>query len=118
MRTALIAISILLATQVPAQETYQSGDMVHVKSASLWRVVAVPGDTVDLDRTGVYINRVRLPEFPRNLLSETVDMIRSMRVPDKHFLVIDEQQTRRTLKLSWSLTPADNLERPRDIPSQ
>src|SRR5688572_19773729 len=70
MRPLLAFVLLLTVAQAPA--SYQRGEVVRVKNETkipTVRVVAIPGDRVRIDDTGVYVNTERVTWVSGDLLA-------------------------------------------------
>lgn len=117
---ALVRIVAVLLLMVQSQVVYQRGDVVRVKSEAESRmvtVVALPGDRVRIDDTGVYVNGALVTWISPELLARLAKPWDPEIIPVDHYFVAGEQRTdvagRVSVSRYWALTGAENLERVR-----
>jgi hypothetical protein len=105
-------VAVVLMLQTAA---YQHGDLVFIRSEnSRATVVAVPGDRVRIDDSGVYVNSAPVTWISKELLLALPKPWAPEIIPTGHYFVAGESRTEQAGNVSmsrhWALTGANNLE--------
>jgi len=112
MNIRLVAAFLVLGTlSVQAQDTYQRGDLVRLRtddgSIVTPTVIAVAGDRLRLDDSGLFVNDVRVAVPPEFL--ETVKAGWQQTVPAAHYFVMQDAKAPRSVTRFWGLVPAERI---------
>ena len=107
---------LAMAATLPAQgATYNRGDQVRVQDASgepasppVQRVVAVPGDSVRVERKELYVNDKLVDGLSPELVA-TIERWESQVVAARHYLVMGEEKHEQSTVRSGSLIPAKRI---------
>ena len=124
MRSMLVAVIVLLACVVSAQQaTFERGDPVRVKPPTdntqpaatqlLLQVVAVPGDQIRADGSAVSVNDRLVTGFSLDFIARVAsrpEMIPNV-VPDGHYFVMGEQRSNQHISEYWGQHSGTRLER-------
>ena len=72
-------------------------------------VEAMPGDRVEINNSGIYVNGVAVaglsPEFTQN-----VEVSESLTVPEGHYFLVGESRSGASVSRYWALIPEDHIE--------
>ena len=110
----LITILAVFAVMVQTEVTLQRGDIVRIKSenAPLVRIVAVAGDRVRIDDSGVFVNGAAVTSISPELLSKPWE---PEIIPAGHYLVAGEERSESVSGVSvsryWALIGANKVEK-------
>lgn len=99
---------------VQSPVAYQHGDAVRIKSDAnipVVRIVAVAGDQVRIDDSGVYVNDAPVTWISPELLSKLTKPWEPEIIPVGHYFVAGEERTAVSVSRYWGLTGANNLEK-------
>jgi hypothetical protein len=92
-------------------DPYQRGALVRIRDVTkpaVFRIVAVPGDRIRADETGLYVNDAALAGFSRDFLTRFTWEPRT--IPENHYLVMGEQRLNDEISEDASLQPASFIE--------
>jgi hypothetical protein len=113
----IVLVHLLHAQDAPS---FQRGEVVRVKSdpqPSEFRVIAIAGDHVRVDRSGIYVNEIWIG-LSREMRDSMMETWSSETVPAGHYFVVGEEriETEGRVRISRSsaLTGAGNLEKMRE----
>ena len=105
----------LVMAQAPV---FQRGDSVHVKGETkvkTVRVLALPGDRVRIDDSGVYVNGSKIDWVSGDLLSALPKPWTPEVMADRQYLVAGSERTESNGTLNkgeyWGYVPDDSLEK-------
>ena len=115
LKSFLVVVAAVITVPLgSAQSPYMRGDTVRLTDQEKGarfpdsRVVAVPGDRVRIDRSGVAVNGLVVSGVSRELLqtvAETWDQL----VPEAHYFVIGESGAATDMVRYYGMIPAKNI---------
>ena len=113
MRTALVALVVLVSTALQAQSPgmFRRGELVRVRDVArptVLTIVGLPDDVVQADESGVYINDVALTGFSREFLTRH-KWARQV-VQFDHYVVMGEERLNQGAREHFGIYPADRIE--------
>ena len=111
MRRFVLLASLLIGAVVGAQSPpFQRGDQVSVQNAdgaaaepSVQIVIALAGDRLRVDQSGVFVNDQRVTTLSPHLVE--VLPKETSTIPAGHIFVAGEEHTATTMGRGWSLIP-------------
>src|SRR5262245_50196164 len=113
-----IHTTLLLLLMAQTAGVFQRGDSVRVKGGNkvrVIRVVAVPGDRVRIDDSGVYVNGSKVDWVSSDLLSAFPKPWTPELMADRQYLVGGSERTESNGTLNkgeyWGYVPGDSLEK-------
>jgi signal peptidase I len=119
MRTLILSLAVLTSVTLQAQTTFQRGDVVRVKPSTTSQpltyplhVIAVGGDKVRLDDSGIYVNDVVVTGFSDHFIKSTrsqPDRV-PQTVPEGHYFVFGEMRANQDVSQYWGVQPVSSLE--------
>jgi signal peptidase I len=116
---ALMTIAIMLVTTMAQAPTiYQRGEIVRVKGKSeipSVRIIAVPGDRVRIDDSGVYVNDGAVTSISAEFLLKLPKPWQPERIADGQYFVLGSQRAESNGTLTkgdyWAYIGGDALEK-------
>jgi signal peptidase I len=107
----IVLVHLLHGQDAPA---FQRGDLVRMKSNSpayALRVIAVPGDRLRMDATGIYVNDAPVTGLSAELIANNRGGTK--RIPPDHYFVAGEQRVQSeegdNLSQTYNFTPGASL---------
>ena len=118
MHTLLVNLALLVLA-LPLQTPYERDELVGLKtqaSPSVFRIVAVPLDSLEINESGVYVNDLAVTGLSDELL-ESIELVERQLIPRGHYFVVGEQRTvrvrpnRRIVNVSrfWAIVPYNDI---------
>ena len=114
----LLSLAVVLVTMLQTQAIYQRGDIVRVKGETnipTVRVIAVPGDRVRINDSGVYVNDAAVIWVSSDLLDALPKPWQPEVMAEGHYFVAASYRSESEGTLSksayWAYTGEDSLER-------
>jgi signal peptidase I len=114
----VLSLAVVLVTMLQTPAIYQRGDVVRVKGEGnipSVRVIAVPGDRVRINDSGVYVNDAPVTWVSSDLLAALPKPWQPEVMAEGQYFVAGLSRTESNGTLSksayWAYTGADSLER-------
>jgi hypothetical protein len=135
MRTLILSLAVIASAAIYAQSgTFQRGELVRVlpptapsepktpvldpdalkhRLGMVLKVVAIPNDRIQIDKSAIYINDVQVTGFSPDFVARVVgapDRVPRV-VPEGHYFVMGEQRINQHISEYWGQHFGGRLER-------